>query len=99
MLDIQSRETIIEAHPNRSYTLRTDKGRVIRHNDRALRPLLPEHHHLQHQDNNIFDNGMPRIRDVSAPMPAPIPLPLACAPGHKVTRTRRVIQASQRLDL
>ena len=51
--------------------------------------------------NSIFDNSTLRIRirDVPAPMPAPIPSPPACAPGHKVTRTGRVIQAPQTLDL
>ena len=60
--DIQSRATIIEMYPNRSYTLRTVIGRVIRRNTRALRPLLPEHHHQQHQNNSIFDNSTLRIR-------------------------------------
>ena len=56
--DIQSRATIIETHPHRSYTLRTVSGRVICRNARALRPLLPEHYHQQHQDNNIFDSSI-----------------------------------------
>ena len=101
MPDIQSRATIIETHSHSSYTLRTVSGRVISCNAHALRPLLPEHHHQQHQDNSIFDNSTlrMRIRDAPAPMPALIPSPLACAPRHKVTRTGRVIQAPQRLDL
>ena len=45
MPDIQSRATIIEMHPHRSYTLRTVCGRVNRRNACALCPLLPEHHH------------------------------------------------------
>ena len=95
MPDIQSRATIIEMHPYSSYTLRTDSGCVIRRNSRALRPLFPELHHQQHQDNSIFDNSTlrMRIRDVPAPMPAPIPPPSACAPGQKVLRTGRVIRA------
>ena len=98
--DIQLRATIIEMHPYRSYTLRTASSRVIRRNARALCHLLSENHQ-QHQDNSIFDNSplRMRIRDVPAPMPAPIPSPLACAPGYKVTRAGRVIQAPQRLDL
>ena len=74
---------------------------VIRRNARALCLLLPEHHHQQHQDNSIFDYSTlrMRIRDLPTPMPAPISSPPACAPGHKVTRTGRVIQAPQRLDL
>ena len=101
MPDIQSRATITETHPHRSYSLRTVSSRVIRCNARAVRPLLPEYHRQQHQDNSIFDSSTlrMRIRDVPATMPAPIPSPLACAPGHKVTRTGRVIQAPQRLDL
>ena len=101
MPDIQSLATFIETHPRSSYTLRTVSGRLIRRNARALRPLLPEHHQQHHQNNSIFDNSTLRIRirDVPAPMPAPIPSPFACAPRHKVTRTERVIQATQRLDL
>ena len=92
MSNIQSRATIIETHPHRSYTLLTVS---IRRNARALRPLLPKHHHQQHQDNSIFDNSTLRMhkRDVPAPMSVPIPSPLACAPGHKVTLIGRVIQA------
>ena len=80
--DIQSRATIIETQPYRTYTLQTVRGRIIRRNARALHPLLPKHHHQQHQqhqDNSIFENSTlrMRIRDMTAPMPAPIPSPLA----------------------
>ena len=93
MPDIQSRATIIETHPHRSYTLRTDSGRVIRCNAHALHPLLLEHHHQKHQDNSIFEDSTlhMRIRDVPAPMPAPILSPPTCASKYKATRTGRII--------
>ena len=87
--DIQSRATITETHPHHSHIRRTDSGRVIRRNARALSPPLSEHHHQQHQDKSIFDNSMLCMRDMPVPMPAPIPLPPVCAPEHKVTRTGR----------
>ena len=101
MPDIQTRATITETHPHRSYTLRTVSGCVIRRNVSALHPLLAEHCHQQHQDNIIFNNSAlrMRIRDLPATMPAPISSSLVCASGHKVTRTGRIIQAPQRLDL
>ena len=39
--DIRNRATIIEVLPYRSYLMRTQSGRVVRRNSRAIRPLLP----------------------------------------------------------